>query len=107
MSIHDERFSSILVQLAAAYIAREAGRDTLITPTRADIASDRKNATVYVSVFPSEQKEFALAFLARHKDEFRQYLKKEARFSMLPRVSFEFDDGEAHRQHLDEISRDI
>lgn len=107
MSFRDDKATSILVHLAAAYIAREAGRGTLITPTRAEFARDRKNATVYVSVFPDDQKEFAVAFLNRHRDDFRTYLKSESRFSILPRVTFEFDAGEQHRQHLDDISRDI
>lgn len=107
MSIRDDKAASVLVHLAATYIAREAGRDTLITPTRADIGKDRKNATVYVSVFPDSEKTHALAFLDRHRDLFREYLKKEARFSILPRVTFQFDEGEAQRQHLDEISRDL
>ncbi|MBP9816990.1 MAG: ribosome-binding factor A [Candidatus Pacebacteria bacterium] len=107
MSIRDDKFASLLIQFAAAYIAREAGRDTLITPTRADLARDHKNATIYVSVFPDSQRTHAVAFLNRHKDLFRDYLKKEARFNMLPRVTFEFDSGEEHRQHLDEISKGI
>lgn len=107
MSIHDEKAATRLVHLAANYIAREAGRNTLITPTRADISKDRRNATVYVSVFPEDQAEHAIAFLTRHRDLFREYLKKEGRFSMLPRVTFVFDVGEQHRQHLDEISKNI
>jgi ribosome-binding factor A len=101
----DERAASILIHLAGEYIAREAGRTTLITPTRANISKDRKNATVYVSVFPENEKEHALAFLLRQRDEFRDYLKKEGRFSVIPRVQFEFDYGEQNRQHLDELSK--
>ncbi|MBY0110599.1 ribosome-binding factor A [Patescibacteria group bacterium] len=107
MSFRDDKASSILLHIAATYIAREAGRGTLITPTRAFISSDRKNAIVYVSVFPDDQKDFAVAFLNRHRDDFRNYLKSESRFSSLPRVTFEFDAGEQNRQHLDDISRDI
>lgn len=107
MSIRDEKTTSLLIQFAADFIAREAGRTTLITPTRADISRDHKNTTIYVSVFPDSDRENAVAFLNRNRDEFRTYLKKEARFSMLPRVTFEFDAGEQHRQHLDEISKDL
>lgn len=106
MSLHDEKAASILVQVAAAFIAREAGRETLITPTRASFGKDR-NATIYVSVFPDHDTEHALKFLARHTDDFRAFMKKEARFSHLPRVRFEADLGEKYRQHLDDISRDI
>ena len=107
MSFRDDKAAALLVQYAAEYISREAGRSTLITATRANIAKDRRNATVYVSVFPEDQKDHAVAFLMRHRDLFREYLKKQSRFNMLPRVTFEFDSGEAHRQHLDEISKDL
>ncbi len=107
MSIRDEKALSRLLHLAGAYIAREAGRGTLITPTRVTISKDRKNATIYVSVFPDTQVENALAFLVRHRDDFRDYLKKEGRFSVLPFIHFEFDRGEQHRQHLDELSREV
>ncbi|HYD93381.1 MAG TPA: ribosome-binding factor A [Candidatus Paceibacterota bacterium] len=107
MSVRDDKAASLLVHLAAEYIAREAGRQTLITPTRADVSPDRKNATVYVSVFPDADTEHAVEFLTRHADDFRSFIKKEARFSFLPRVRFEADLGEKHRQHLDDISRQI
>jgi len=106
MSTKDDRAASILIHLAADYIAREAGRQTLITPTRVEL-EDRKNAIIYVSVFPDNEREHALEFLNRHKDGFRDYLKKEGRFSILPYVRFAFDAGEANRQHLDELSKDL
>lgn len=107
MSARDERAVSILMENAARYIAREAGRDTLITPTRAVFSKDRKNATIYVSVFPDSGDAHALSFLMRHKDLFRNELKKTARFVRLPFIRFEIDAGERARQHLDDISRDL
>lgn len=105
MSTKDDKLASLLVHLAADWIAREAGRQTLITPTRADV-KDRKNVIVYVSVFPESDRHHALQFLSRNHDEFKAFLKKEARFSVLPHVRFEFDEGEANRQRLDELSRE-
>lgn len=107
MSVRDEKALSRLIELAARYIAREAGRETLITPLRADISPDRKNATIYVSIFPDAGRDRALEFLHRHKDLFRDFLKKEGRFAVLPFIHFEFDYGEQNRQHLDELSREV
>lgn len=103
----DQRAISILLEAAGRYISREAGRDTMITPTRATFSKDRKNATIYVSVFPDGQDEHALAFLMRHKDLFRNELKKTTRFNRLPFIWFELDRGEKNRQHLDDISKDL
>lgn len=107
MSIKDERQEHLLTELAADYIAREAGRTTLITPTRTELGKNRRNATVFVSVFPTEESEHALTFLARHKDLFREYLKKASRLGILPYITFELDYGERNRQRLDELSREM
>ncbi len=107
MSARDERAISILLENAGRYISREAGRDTLITPTRANFSKDRQNATIYVSVFPDGQDDHAINFLMRHKDLFRNELKKTTRFVRLPYIRFEIDRGEKSRQHLDDISKDL
>lgn len=107
MSARDERALSILLESAGRYIAREAGRGTLITPTRATLSKDRQNATIYVSVFPDGQDDHAINFLMRHKDIFRNELKKTTRFVRLPYIRFEIDQGEKSRQHLEDISKDL
>lgn len=107
MNDRNQKAASFLLELAAGYIAREAGRTTLITPMRVDLSPDRKNATILVSVFPDEQSEHALLFLARHRDEFREYIKEHGRFGVLPFIKFEIDYGEKNRQRLDEISKDL
>lgn len=107
MAARDDRAVSILLENVGRYIAREAGRDTLITPTRALFSKDRKHATIYVSVFPEGQDEFAITFLMRHKDMFRNELKKTTRFARLPFIRFEIDKGEKARQHLDDATRGL
>lgn len=105
--IRDEKALSRLTELAARYIAREAGRGTLITPMRSLLSPDRKYATIFVSIFPDQEREHALKFLNRHGDLFRDFLKKEGRFAVLPFVKFEFDYGEENRQHVEALSKDI
>lgn len=98
---------ALLVRFAALYIAREANRNTLITPTRAQLSPSRTKAIVYVSVFPDAMEDSALAFLRRHQRDFFEYLNKEARFSMVPGIRFELDFGEKNRLRLDELSREM
>ena len=107
MSVRDDKAAELLTQLAGQYIAREANRNTLITPTRTDIGRDRRNATIFVSVFPTEESDRALTFLIRHKDLFREYLKSASRLSRLPYIKFELDYGERNRQRLDELSGEV
>lgn len=100
--------SARLTELAAKYIAREAGRTTLITPTRTVFERrDPKHATIYFTVFPDSDSEHALSFMKRHRDDFRDYIKKEGRFKILPFIEFSIDYGEKNRQRLDEISREL
>jgi len=105
--LRDNKIAAQLTELAASYIAREAGRSTLITPTRTELSRDGKNATIMVSVFPESEKDHALSFLRRHKDLFRDFLKKASRLGRLPYITFEFDYGEQNRQRLDELSKDL
>lgn len=106
-NIKDQRAAGIMLELAAKYIALEAGRGTLITPLRVDVSRDRKHLTIFVSVYPQEQGAQAIAFLMRHKDLFRNYLKKHSRFAVLPYVTFEIDYGEINRQQVEEVSRGV
>jgi ribosome-binding factor A len=107
MSFKVDRTASELTHLAGAFIAQNANRDTLITPTRAELGSDLKNATIFVGVFPNEKTPQALAFLNRNHWEFRNFLKEKGHLTVLPNVRFELDEGERSRQHLDEISRGL
>lgn len=104
----DVKKETMLTELAAKYIALEAGRSTLITPTRTHLSRDQKHATIFVSVYPTEEGGHAIDFLMRHKDLFRAYLKKsKIRFPVLPFIAFEIDYGELNRQRMDELSNEV
>jgi ribosome-binding factor A len=103
----DEKAGSQLRDLAGEFIAREAGRSTLITPTRVEFGRNPKFATIRVSVFPETETEHALAFLNRNVNEFREFLKKHGRFSVLPFIKFEEDYGEQNRRRMDELSKEL
>jgi ribosome-binding factor A len=103
----DEKAASELRDLMGEFIAREAGRTTLITPSRGEFGRNPKFATIYISVFPAEETEHAIAFLSRNTSEFRDFLKKHGRFSVLPFVKFLPDYGEENRQRLDVLSKEL
>ncbi|NQV93463.1 ribosome-binding factor A [Candidatus Kaiserbacteria bacterium] len=99
---------SLLVKDAAAdFLNRESNRTSLITVTRANISKDFAKATVFFTVFPDDQQEQVLHFARRKRADFKAYLKSHLRLKRIPFVDFEIDAGEKHRQHIDEISRDI
>ncbi len=89
------RASEIIAREAAQFIAREAGSGSLITVIRAEFDSTHGDrALVFVSVFPEEKTQAALAFLERHRAAFSDHLKSHARLRPLPRVDFLLDNRE-------------
>lgn len=101
-SIRQEKVQEELRKIAGNFIAAEAGRESLITPTRATISPDLKRATIYFTVLPESQEEQALNFLRRKRPVFKQHLKK-LKFKLLPFTDFVIDYGEKNRQALDGI----
>lgn len=93
MSKQSDRAAEIVAHEAARFIAREAGSGSLITVTRAESASHGDQVRVFVSVFPIEKAPSALAFLARQREAFSDYLKEHARMR-LPRIDFLLENGE-------------
>ncbi|OYV27184.1 MAG: hypothetical protein B7W98_02305 [Parcubacteria group bacterium 20-58-5] len=107
MSLHTTRAAHVIARHAAEFIEREAGKDSLITVTRAVPNTHGDRYTVFVSVLPDDKVRPALAFLERQREAFSDYLKMHARLRPLPRIDFMLDDGEKNRQRLDELSNNL
>ena len=90
---------------AGKYFAREYASTSLMTITRASMASNLKTITIYVSIMPTSDEQRALKFLKRSRSDFREYLKSEGQLSRIPTVDFEIDLGEKNRQRVDELTR--
>jgi len=101
-----ERQSKIreeMIKIAGEFISREANRNNLITVTDASISPDLKQSTIFISVFPNDNEQGALAFLKRHRNDFRSFVKQRISFKVLPFVDFKIDEGEKNRQRIEEI----
>lgn len=88
------RAAEIIGREAAQFIAREAGSGSLITVIRAHAADHGARVLVFVSIFPEDKSQAALAFLERHREAFSDYLKTHARLRPLPRIDFLLDNRE-------------
>ena len=104
-SRRQNRVAEEIAHHAGIFLARESNRASLITVTRAEIAPDLKNVTIFVSVLPEQQKQTALAFLKRVRTDFHDYLKDKTVMRNVPTVDFEIDIGEENRQRIDELTR--
>jgi ribosome-binding factor A len=106
MSLRDEKLNEALREAAAGFLSREAGRQSLITVTRAQVADGGKTGTIYISVLPDSEEEKAVAFANRHRSEFGAFFSKQFRGIRIPMVEFVIDMGEKNRRRIDEISQE-
>ncbi|MES2202867.1 MAG: ribosome-binding factor A [Patescibacteria group bacterium] len=100
-----ERDTETLRTTAAEFLAREAGRESLITVTRAEMGEDRKHGVIYITVYPDSAEVGALNFCNRNRGEFGKFFEKRVRGMRLPHVEFVIDEGEKYRRRLDELGK--
>jgi ribosome-binding factor A len=101
------RFAGIITELAARFIQTEANTDPLITVTRVDLSKDWKRVIVFVTTIPDGREGDAMIFLKRTAGDMRQYFKKHGRMKHIPHLEFMYDAGEKHRQHMDELVKEL
>lgn len=107
MSERQGRVANLIQECAATFIQHEANTNPLITITRVDISPDLKRAIIFFTTIPDGKEQDALIFLKRSATDLRQYLKENAKMKRIPHLEFFIDAGERHRQHIDEVMREI
>ena len=100
----NERIAEALRATTAEFLAREAGRQSMITVTRVQLNEEGRRAIVFISVFPESSEQSALAFAQRSRSELSKPFKAHVRGASLPHIEFRIDTGEKSRQRLDELS---
>ena len=106
-SKRQDRLNALLQEIAAEFVRGIANNQSLITVTRADVSPDIRQATIFFTTIPDTQEQSAEDFLNRHAAELRSYAKSRLNLKRLPFFKFKIDRGERHRQHIDEISKDL
>lgn len=107
MSDRKIKVAELIKGLAAAFIQHEANTDPLITVTNVDVSPDLRRAIIFVTTLPDNREQEALIFLKRNGTNMRNYFKQKARLKTVPHLDFMIDAGERHRQHMDELVREI
>ncbi len=105
MDRRGEKLKEALRETAALFLAREAGHQSLITVTRAELGEDGKHAQILITVYPESSENAALAFANRNRSELADFFRKRIRGAQMPRVEFLIDRGEKNRQRLDELTK--
>ena len=101
------RFAGIITELAAKFIQAEANTDPMITVTRVELSKDWKRVIIFVTTIPDGREGDAMIFLKRNAKHMRDYFKKHGRMKHIPHLDFMYDAGEKHRQHMDELVREL
>jgi len=107
MSGRHERVVSLLRELAATFIQQEANTDPLITITHVATSPDYRKITIFFTTIPVGRENDALIFLRRNGKALRNHIKKKSNLKIIPHIDFDIDIGERHRQHIDEIAKDL
>lgn len=93
-----------LRDVAAEFMVREAGPQSLITITGVRMHEDGNSAVILMTVLPESFEGAALQFATRNRAELARFLTKKVRGMRAPHIEFEIDRGEKNRQRLDELT---
>lgn len=107
MSDRKIKVTELIKELAASFIQQEANADPLITVTSVDVSPDIRRAIIFFTTIPDGREQDALIFLKRNGSNMRNSFKQKARIKNIPHLEFMVDAGERHRQHMDELVREI
>ncbi len=98
------QFSENIHHLLSEAIQKEleVPLDIFISLTHIDVSPDLKNATVRISVFPSNKQGTALHFLRKNATLLKSCLAKKLYSKIVPHLSFVIDEQEAHAHLIDD-----
>jgi len=105
-SRRQNKVSEEIAHQASEFLVRFVrGGGALITVTRAAVAPNLRNITIFVSILPKSAEVEQLKALKRLRTDLRDYLKEKTVLRDVPTVDFELDIGEENRQRIDELTR--
>lgn len=105
-SLRQDKVTEMMKELAAQFLQNESNHTSLITVTKADISSDFKRATIYVTVYPETAQESALNFLKRKRKGLKDYVKPKVNMKRIPFFDFDIDKGEKNRQRIYDLLKE-
>lgn len=98
-----QQVAQLIAAIGAKFIAQVSSGKSLLTVTRADISTDFRRATIYFSCLPESYEQEALVFLRRKRSELKNFIKDHSRLNPLPQVDVRLDEGEKHRQRMEQL----
>lgn len=102
-----EKINSAIREAAGKYLAEKRFEKAMVTVTAVNLSKNLKRADICVSIFPEDNEKKIIQKLNRGKGLLAKYIKKNTRITLIPLLSFSLDQGEKHRQRIDEVSREL
>ncbi len=102
MAFRIEKVNSLLMQLASAFLQKEAS-GALVTITRIETSKDLKLSKIFISIFPESKEKEIFGKIKAKAGEFRDYSSSKIKMKFLPYFEFEIDQGEKARAKIDEL----
>lgn len=103
-TFRDEKLKDQIKKWSAEFLQRESNGASLITVTDVKISHEAKEATILFTVLPDDKAEAALEFARRQLSDFRIFINSKVKAGRMPFFHFDIDQGEKHRQRIDEIT---
>jgi ribosome-binding factor A len=98
-----EKIEDRIKELSAIFIEKGSNMSSLITVKNIDLSENLKNATILISVIPTEKEMVALSYVKRNLGELRKELIKKLKINPVPFLNVQIDKGEKNRQKIDEL----
>ena len=89
MNLKDNKVAKQITEKVAEFLLSEANSDPLITVIRTSLFGKGRQATIFISVFPTEKEGLAIKFLDRKKKALGIYLSNNSRIGRIPKIKFE------------------
>lgn len=103
MEHRNAKLLSLIKDVAAEYLSRNASGPALVTVTGTEESKDGKKIRILLSVLPTEFEDTLMGFTKRHTRDFQEYLVQKVRMRSIPSIEFAIDQGEKNRQRIDEL----
>lgn len=97
-----DRFNSLLKELAADFLIKEAG-GALITIIRIEASKDLKTAKIFISIFPESDEEKVLESIKKKLLELRRFIGSKTKMKFIPLIEFEIDKQAKAERKIEEI----
>lgn len=109
MSQRIEKINDLIRDHVSEMLAREVSwkAGMLVTVVKVDTSPDLRHTRVLVSVFPVEEKAFAVKTLEHELYRLQGALNQRLHMKPLPRLSFSVDETEANAQVVDDLLNQI